>query len=526
MKSPRSRRVRVRAALIVPALIVLLAAPSAAQISANASSVVDDWSFHRLLFSSPGTFADALRNGTTARWYQIVNDPRYQMQQKRLSLSPAVQAQTANPSAKKDWSEALTSTGVAATLTGVVGTLSSSTISSSSTLTVDGVTFKASPPTSETATIKFGSSGPANTSSVTIGSVTYVFETSSIGSAPSSGCQVYSAAGSTGATNLYDAITLTGTQAGTTYRCASSITTANSAVTVSLSSSTISLMAEIAGSTGFTFSDTGTTHFSTFSDTAGTDGATSSTAFAYWSGSNYVSSATLATNIATAVNDNATVNAVLKAAANTPASDDVTFTAKIAGVSGNGYQVTASDFSAFSPSSASLSGGAAGVQPNVFPAKFNFSTTSASCSDFVVYPTGAAGASNAANIVAYSNLYSGYCTTGSVPAVDWAYNTGGTVTTSPILSDGRFPGSVHPGQRRDGEPGYAQVGGDGRVNLRAHDAYRAGIGVRVPELRGSLLLRSEPGRERYTLIAILRLHPRCALRWRRQRQSPPVLRGF
>jgi len=103
-------------------------------------------------------------------------------------------------------------------------------------------------------------------------------------------------------------------------------------------------------------------------------------------------------------------------------------------VTGNGYQVTASGFSAFSPTSAYLSGGAAGVQPNVYPAKFSFSTTSASCSDFAIYPMGTAGAAGAPNIIAYNNLYSGDCTTGAVPSVSWAYNTGGTVTTSPTFS--------------------------------------------------------------------------------------------
>lgn len=77
------------------------------------------------------------------------------------------------------------------------------------------------------------------------------------------------------------------------------------------------------------------------------------------------------------------------------------------------------------------------VQPNMYPAKFSFSTTTASCtSDYVVYPTGVAGATGAATIVAYNHLYagSGGCTT--PPTVYWAYNTGpgSTVTTSPILS--------------------------------------------------------------------------------------------
>jgi hypothetical protein len=73
------------------------------------------------------------------------------------------------------------------------------------------------------------------------------------------------------------------------------------------------------------------------------------------------------------------------------------------------------------------------VQPNTFPAKWSFSTTTAVCaSDFVVYPTGAAGTATAASIIAYSNLYSG-CG-GTVPSVYWAYDTGATISTSPVLS--------------------------------------------------------------------------------------------
>ena len=398
MNSPNTYR-----AFVVAAFSVLLVAPLAAQTTAQPSGLVDDWNSHHLVSSNPGA-----RN-----------------------LAPRPQSQS--PSA--DWSVALNSGGVAASLTAAIATLSSSNIGSSSTLTVDGVTFHASPPTSETAAITFsGSSKPANASSVTIGSVTYVFETASIAAAPSTGCQVYSATDSTGATNLYAAITHTGTQSATTYRCASSITVANSAVTASHSSSTVSLTAAVAGSTGFAFSESGTTHFTAFSDTAGTNGTNSSTAFAYWSGNSYASPSAVASNIASAVAANSTVKAVITASANTPAAGDVTFTAKVAGVSGNGYKAAAANFSAFSPASASLSGGAAGVQPNAFPAKFLYTAAASSCSDFVVYPTGAAGAANAADVVAYTNLYSGTCTTGVVPSVSWAYNTGGTVTTSPILS--------------------------------------------------------------------------------------------
>jgi hypothetical protein len=70
----------------------------------------------------------------------------------------------------------------------------------------------------------------------------------------------------------------------------------------------------------------------------------------------------------------------------------------------------------------------------VNPAKWSFSTGSASCaSDFVIYPTGQAGSSSRASILAYYNLYTSGCS-GTVPEVDWAYNTGGTVALSPVFS--------------------------------------------------------------------------------------------
>jgi hypothetical protein len=77
------------------------------------------------------------------------------------------------------------------------------------------------------------------------------------------------------------------------------------------------------------------------------------------------------------------------------------------------------------------------VQPNMYPAKFSFDTFTASCStDFVAYPTGVVGAAGAAaNIIAYNELYTG-CAPATVPSVYWAYNTGGMVTTSPIISEG------------------------------------------------------------------------------------------
>jgi hypothetical protein len=77
--------------------------------------------------------------------------------------------------------------------------------------------------------------------------------------------------------------------------------------------------------------------------------------------------------------------------------------------------------------------------PVLFPAKWavadttGFNTTTASCGDFVIYPTGSNGDSFDATLVAYYNLYAGGCS-GTVPQVAWAFDTGGTVTGSPVFS--------------------------------------------------------------------------------------------
>jgi len=81
------------------------------------------------------------------------------------------------------------------------------------------------------------------------------------------------------------------------------------------------------------------------------------------------------------------------------------------------------------------SGGSTGAGD--FPAKFSFTTngTPNCTSDFVVFNTGLAGSGTHASIVAFNNLYkSPTCTTGTVPSTYWAYNTGGTIVTSPVLS--------------------------------------------------------------------------------------------
>lgn len=167
--------------------------------------------------------------------------------------------------------------------------------------------------------------------------------------------------------------------------------------------------------------------------TGGTDGTTSGTTFAYWSGASAISTAQLAANIATAINENSTLKTLMTATSN--GGSTVTVTADTPGTAADSYGTSVNRFSGYSWGGTTFSGGTAGgvVQPNMFPAKYSFSATTASCTDFVVYPTGTAGATGGASIVAFTNLYSGGCS-GTVPSGYWAYNTGGTVTTSPVPS--------------------------------------------------------------------------------------------
>jgi hypothetical protein len=80
--------------------------------------------------------------------------------------------------------------------------------------------------------------------------------------------------------------------------------------------------------------------------------------------------------------------------------------------------------------------GGSGLAAGQYPAKYNVTTTTPSCSDYVVFPTGATGAANQATIVAFNSVYSGCPLYSSDPVVYWAYNTGTgfKATTSPVLS--------------------------------------------------------------------------------------------
>ena len=198
--------------------------------------VVDDWTHHHLVFSNPGTAAEAIKNGTIEQWYSVTHDPRYQLQQFKRSLTqravaPAVSAAPAdfasrlaavmaakptpdskpkrNP-IKKDWSTGLgtasaTQTGTfigssgtgnvvvnGTTLTASAGSAASQTTiiasngaGNGSTITITNplvgspnspLVLTASTPVAEIDEIAFGST-PANNSYVTITGVNYEFKT-------------------------------------------------------------------------------------------------------------------------------------------------------------------------------------------------------------------------------------------------------------------------------------------------------------------------------------------------------------
>jgi hypothetical protein len=50
------------------------------------TGIPQDWTHHQVVFSNPGTEAEAIKRGTHDRWLRIVNDPRYIIQQLHRGL--------------------------------------------------------------------------------------------------------------------------------------------------------------------------------------------------------------------------------------------------------------------------------------------------------------------------------------------------------------------------------------------------------------------------------------------------------
>jgi hypothetical protein len=217
----------------------------------------------------------------------------------------------------------------------------------------------------------------------------------------------------------------------------SSCNTAHGAVGVAATSAagTVTVTADAAGTIGNSISLTkGLTNFTWTSGTlsGGTNGpGDSATTFSYWNGNTYDTADQLATDLATAFGDNTTLTAAITPVAS---SNAVVLTSVKPGSAGDSYTASDANFAAITLSNGGdFSGGANPVLANVFPAKYSFSTTTATCSDYIVFPTSAGGTD--ATVVAYNNLYANTCTTEAVPNIAWAYNTGGSAALSPILSE-------------------------------------------------------------------------------------------
>jgi hypothetical protein len=82
--------------------ILAQSAPPIKMRSVQITGVPEDWSFHHLVFSDPGSAQDATQAGRYNEWLQIVNDPRYIMQQ--LKRNNAARGPFANDVA---WRESL-----------------------------------------------------------------------------------------------------------------------------------------------------------------------------------------------------------------------------------------------------------------------------------------------------------------------------------------------------------------------------------------------------------------------------------
>ena len=158
-------------------------------------------------------------------------------------------------------------------------------------------------------------------------------------------------------------------------------------------------------------------------------GGDTASLFNYWTGSTYESADQLASDLYSAFNANGTLTGAFTITNPSGTSNTITLTAKASGsytASANGNPGTLVTF---------LNGGfidgTGGVNANTFPAKYGFDTgNTATCADYVVYPTGGTGAT----LIAYNNIYSGTCTTGNVPNVAWAYNTGNGTAVTSVLS--------------------------------------------------------------------------------------------
>ncbi len=265
---------------------------------------------------------------------------------------------------------------VAATGTGTFATPATS--AAGTTVTINGVTLTATGVGTDTIINE-----PGSGATTVIDGVTYTWTTTTCTAftpTATSGCVVRVNSTTTDATNLEEAIT---NSCSSTSACkvssanpgATAVTNAANVVIVTNTSASAITWSE---SSNQTLSPTGSI---SAASTSGTDFALST------------NTTTAAANLTMAINNNPSTDVTA-----TSTGAVVTVTATTAGTAGNSI-TTAETLAAFSWGGTTLAGGTAGT----------------------------------ASIVGFNNIYDGTCT-GTVPTVNWAFNTGGAVVTSPVIS--------------------------------------------------------------------------------------------
>jgi len=74
---------------VAVALVLASALLLSGQDATTKRGLPKDWSMHHLVFSNPGTAAQAIQKGTYARWQKVTNDPRYILQQQLRAAAAA-----------------------------------------------------------------------------------------------------------------------------------------------------------------------------------------------------------------------------------------------------------------------------------------------------------------------------------------------------------------------------------------------------------------------------------------------------
>jgi hypothetical protein len=88
MKTATASRFR-RWMKLLPLGATLVATTVMSGQQAQPLGVPDDWSHHRVVFSNPGSAAEAIQKGTYAQWAKIVSDPRWALQQRKRGAAAA-----------------------------------------------------------------------------------------------------------------------------------------------------------------------------------------------------------------------------------------------------------------------------------------------------------------------------------------------------------------------------------------------------------------------------------------------------